>query len=250
MPLLTLILLFTFLGSIASLIGGFILIANKKLTQEIMPVFVPFAAGTLLSVSFFDLLPEALEFSKKSESILSIALLGIILFFLLERYLLWFHHHLHHEEREETKPTNTLIIIGDTLHNFLDGVIISASFLVSVPLGVVTAIAVGLHELPQEISDFGVLLASGMKRKSVILINILSAFSSFAGAVLAFYFLSLANYLLPFLLAFAAGNFIYIASSDLIPEIHSEFKSKKAHLQTFFFITGVLVTRLLTLLLE
>jgi zinc and cadmium transporter len=165
----------------------------------------------------------------------------MLIFFLLERATHWFHHHEeHHQDHKETKNTIPLIIIGDTMHNFIDGVVIAATFMVSAPVGIVTALSVFAHELPQEIGDFGLLLHKGLKRKKIIIINLLSAAAAFAGALLTY---SLGNVLephLPKLLALTAGFFIYIASSDLIPEIHHEKRRKHALFETGLLLLGVL----------
>lgn len=243
MSLLFWILIFTFLGSFASLIGGILLLWKEKLVEGKTLLLVAFAAGAMLSASFFDLIPEALEegmgYREAGEAILA----GIVVFFLFERFLLWHHHH---QTCEAPRPTIPLLILGDSLHNFLDGVVIAGSFLLNIPLGIITSLAVGFHEVPQEIGDFGVLLALGMGRRKVILVNIFSALASFVGAISAFYFLSRLGGMIPYLIAFAAGNFIYIASSDLIPEIHRAFKREEAFSQTGFFILGILVIWLTT----
>jgi len=243
MPLLFWILIFTFLGSFASLIGGVLLLWKKKLVEGKTLTLVAFAAGAMLAASFLDLIPEALQEGEDSQSVLGAVLIGIIAFFFLERFLFWYHHHSCPEgkECEAPVPTIPLLIIGDTLHNFLDGIIIAGAFLVNTRLGVITSLAVGFHEIPQEIGDFGVLLALGMEKSKVLLVNILSALISFVGAVSAFYFLSASWQMIPYLIAFAAGNFIYIAASDLIPQLHRSFERKIAISQTIFFILGILV---------
>lgn len=240
------ILIFTFLGSVVSLSLAALLFLRGTLAEKKLPLLVAFAAGALLTASFFDLLPEALSEGGEgqnisSEVILQVAFLGMVVFFFLERSLLWYHHHACPEGKncEGTKPTASLIIISDTLHNFLDGVTIAAAFLVNFPLGVITSLAVFFHEIPQEIGDFGVLLDSGLKRSRVFLYNILSSAVALAGAFLGFYFLQEFASLIPFLIAFAAGNFIYIAASDLIPEIHHHFKKEIAISQTVSFVVGI-----------
>lgn len=241
MSILAFILIFTLIGSIASLIGGVLLLLNQNLCKKLTPFFVAFAAGSLLTVALIDLIPEAIEKSlEEPRRVLLAVLIGIVVFFFIERYVFWFHHH--HEREDEPNPTTTLIIVGDTLHNFLDGIAIAASFLISIPIGIATSIAVGLHEIPQEIGDFAALLALGMKRNKVFLVNLLSAFASLFGALLGFYFFSLVENVLPYLLAFTGGNFIYIAASDLIPEIHTEYQSKKATNQALLFVFGIILT--------
>src|SRR3989344_792967 len=243
MSTLGLILFYTFLGSIAALIGGIVLLAREKLALKISHFLASFAAGVLLGAAFFDLLPEAAhEGEKLGINIFLWALLGIIFFFLLERFIHWYHHHEeHHQEHEESKTTIPLIVFGDTMHNFIDGVVIAATFMVNAPLGIVTAFSVFAHELPQEIGDFGLLLHKGLKREKIIMVNLISAAAAFAGAILTY---SLGNVLeshLPKLLALTAGFFIYIAASDLIPEIHHERRRKHAVFETVLLLLGVLL---------
>lgn len=240
--LLLWILSFTFLGSFVSLFLVIWLLSIKNLASRFSLLLTSFAAGALLTAAFLDLLPEAFE-EVRSTNLFWGALLGIVVFFLLERSLLWFHHH-HGEEKtgvmkEEKKPVTLLLMIGDALHNFLDGVVIGGSFLVSIPLGVVTSLAVFFHEIPHEIGTFGALLHEGLTYSRVVLYNVLSGVTALLGAILAYFFLSHLSAVIPYLLAFAAGNFIYISASDLIPEIHRAFDKEKALVQTTFFLLGI-----------
>ena len=237
------ILLFTFLGSIGALVGGLILLSKEKFALKISHFLASFAAGVLLGAAFFDLLPEAAhEGEELGINVFSWALIGIVVFFLIERSIHWFHHHEEfHEHKKESKSTIPLIIIGDTVHNFVDGIVIAATFMISAPLGIVTALSVAAHEIPQEIGDFGLLLHKGLSRKKIILVNVLSASVAILGALLTY---SLGNVLepyLPILLALTAGFFIYIASSDLIPEIHYEKRKGFALIESILLLVGVLV---------
>jgi zinc and cadmium transporter len=243
------ILLFTFLGSIVSLIGGTLLLFKKDFAVKISDYLGAFAAGALLGTAFFDLLPEALEASTEITTVLTWTLIGILLFFLLERFIHWFHHH-HEHEGEVAKPTGALIIIGDSVHNFIDGVAIAITFLVNPALGVITTLAVGAHEIPQEIGDFGILLKAGYSRKKVLWYNVISACTAFAGAILT-YFIgpAIASYL-PILLGITAGFFIYIATSDLIPEIHAWGKKKLAVAESLLLLLGVAIVGVLVHVLE
>ncbi|MEK7064638.1 MAG: ZIP family metal transporter [Patescibacteria group bacterium] len=207
------ILFWSFVGSVASLVGGILLALSKKVfTHEQSLLLVSFAAGVLLSTAFFDLLPEA-----GSELSLAAVLAGIVFLFLLEKFL-WYHHH--DEEHEGHKRTPILITVGDTVHNFIDGVVIAGTFMVAPATGIVTALAVAAHEIPHEMADFGVLLTKGWPRKKVILVNLASAGVSLVGAVLMYFFGSKIEGILPVLLSFSGGMFIYLACSDLIPELH------------------------------
>lgn len=252
MSTLAYILIATFLGSIGALIGGVILLSNEKFILKVSHFLASFAAGVLLGAAFFDLLPEAMHEGEKSQiDIFFWALLGIVLFFLLERFIHWFHHHeQYHEHEKESKATVPLIIFSDTAHNFLDGVIIAATFLINIPLGIVTTIAVAAHEIPQEIGDFGLLLHKGLSRRKVILVNVLSAAASLIGAVITYISGNiLANYL-PIFLAITAGFFIYIATSDLIPEIHYEKRKGFALVESFLLIFGIIVIFVSTSLID
>ncbi len=237
------ILLFTFLGSIGALIGGLILLSKEKLALKISHFLASFAAGVLLGAAFFDLLPEAAhEGEELGINVFSWALIGIIVFFLIERSIHWFHHHEEfHEHKKESKSTIPLIIIGDTVHNFVDGIVIAATFMISAPLGIVTALSVAAHEIPQEIGDFGLLLHKGLSRKKIILVNVLSASVAILGALLTYFLGNVLEPYLPILLALTAGFFIYIASSDLIPEIHYEKRKGFALIESILLLAGVLV---------
>lgn len=246
------ILLFTFLGSIAALLGGVILLSKEKFALRVSHLLASFAAGVLLGSAFIDLLPEALRAAEGLNINVHLwVLIGIIIFFLLERFIHWFHHHEdYHEHEKESKTTVPLIIIGDTVHNFVDGIVIAATFLASIPLGVVTALAVTAHEIPQEIGDFGLLLHKGLARKRIILINILSASVAFAGAIMTYLLGNVLENYIPIFLALTAGFFIYIAASDLIPEIHYEKRRGFAIIESVLLLVGVLSIWLSVSLLE
>lgn len=233
------LLFFTLLSSILSLAGGVLLLWKEHWARYLAPSLVAFAAGSMLAVSFLDAIPESL--GQGTPTVLTLVLLGILTFFVLERFLLWFHHH--HEPHDDFGKKNLvyLITLGDALHNFVDGVALASAFLVSFPLGIVTAFSIALHELPQEIGDFAVLLSAGLKRTEVFFWNFVSALSAFLGAVATFFFLQKFQNLTPYFLAFAAGSLIYIASSDLIPELHREYKRRGAFLQTIFLFLGVIL---------
>lgn len=241
--MLTWILIFTFIGSAVSLLAAALLLFRGRFAENRAHWLVAFAAGAMLAAAFLDLLPEALREAAAPETVSHLVFLGIVGFFFLERFLLWHHHHAcpEGEACEVAKPGATLVIVGDAFHNFLDGVTIAAAFLVSFQLGAVTALAVFFHEIPHEIGNFGVLLAWGMKKKRVLLLNLFSALAAFAGAILAFYLLAVFANFIPYLIAFAAGNFIYIATSDLIPELHQHFRKETAFSQTLSFLAGILV---------
>lgn len=245
MTLFTYIIVFTLIGSVISLAGGILLLLRPKFTENISHLLASFAAGALLATAFFDLLPEAVEESAhlgvEVGQLFIWTLVGILFFFLFERTVHWFHHHQHEHEKENAEPIIALIVVGDTIHNFIDGIVIAATFLVSIPLGIITALAVGAHEIPQEIGDFGVLLKKGMKPKKVIMVNIVSALTALLGAVLTFFIGERIEGLALIFLPITAGFFIYIALSDLVPEIHHENRKGFAVKESLMLILGVVV---------
>jgi zinc and cadmium transporter len=252
LELLGYILAFTLVGSVLSIIGGVFLIWNKAIVQKISHLLISFAAGTLLGTAFLDLLPEGIEASNP-ETVFSFALIGFIGFFVMERFIHWMHHHHHtgdHEHEQHAEPTVALIMLGDSVHNFIDGVVIAASFLVSIPLGIVTALAVGTHEIPQEIGDFAVMLKKGLKPSRVLLFNFFSAVTAILGAVLMFTFGQRLESLLPVFLSITAGFFIYISASDLIPEIHEQNRRGFALFESTFIVLGILAVWTLVRVLD
>ena len=242
MDILGYIISFTLLGSVISLIGGVLLLLREKFAQKISHFLSAFAAGALLATAFFDLIPESFEHMEELGMDINIplwALVGILSFFLLERFI--HHHHSHNKNMEEKKAIIPLVILGDTIHNFTDGVAIAATFLISIPLGIVTSLAVAAHEIPQEIGDFGLLLNRGMKRQKVLLVNLYSSLSALLGAILTYIYKDNLEGLLPLILSITAGFFIYIALANLIPEIHNRENQKIAFWETVMLLTGVLV---------
>lgn len=234
-------------GSLFSLIGGLLLLGKKLSVARVQRVAIPFAAGALLAAAFIDLLPEAFE-EAGTLKVSVIVLVGFVTFFIFERFLGWFHHHHAHPEthaqEHKQKTTRSLIVLGDTLHNLIDGLVIGAAFLVDPATGIITTIAIAAHEIPQEIGDFGVLLSLGMRRRNVLLVNIASAFATVVAATTVYALGGAFEGLEPILLALTAGMFIYIAASDLVPTIHNETSSRVANLQTLIFIIGITLVSL------
>jgi zinc and cadmium transporter len=239
MSTLLYIIIFSLLGGVLSLAGAVFLLSRQSIAHKLAYYATPFAAGALLAAVFMDLLKEGLEQSVSSDTVLYATLAGILLFFFAERFLRWFHHHHQHEDSDPAVP---LLIAGDTIHNALDGVAIAAAFLVSIPTGIVTAIAVGAHEIPQEIGDFGLLLRKGLSRKKVLLVNLLSAFATVIAAI-ATYVLGSAEHLpLGALLGLSAGFLLYIALSDIVPLIHEHTDHKRLFdIQSLLLAVGVVV---------
>ena len=237
------VLIFSLLGGVISLIGGILLLQKKSTANALAKYATPFAAGALLSAVFLDLLLEGIEITEPY-TVLMAALVGIVIFFFAERFLHWFHHHHVHED-SKTDPSTSLVIIGDTLHNALDGVAIAASFLVSVPTGIVTTIAVAAHEIPQEIGDFGILLNKGLSRKRVLMVNIFSALATTVAALVTFALGSGERLPLGLLLGLSAGFLLYIAMSDIIPGIHESAPKKRLlDWQPILLLLGVIVVAL------
>lgn len=229
------VLIVSLAGGLLSLVGGLILIRNKNTADGLAKYATPFAAGVLLAAAFTDLLPEAMH-GQEPDGILLATLIGLLGFFMLERFLHFFHHH--HEHKGATKTSSPLIIIGDTLHNALDGVAIGAAFLISPSVGIVAAIAVAAHEIPQEIGDFGLLLRNGMQKTKVIWVNVVSALATVVTAVITFGFGDADSQVVPYLLAITAGFFIYIAASDIIPEIHEKLEGQQRDVRPWLLLLG------------
>ncbi|MBP7835042.1 ZIP family metal transporter [Candidatus Saccharibacteria bacterium] len=240
-----LVIIFSLIGGIFSLIGGMYLLRSKKSATTLAKYATPFAAGALIAAVFLDLLPEALA-EASAEVVMLGALVGIVGFFYLERFLHWFHHHHEHEIVTHHRPAS-LIVIGDTLHNALDGVAIASAFLVSVPAGIVTTIAVAAHEIPQEIGDFGLLLAKGYSRKKVLIVNIFSALSTAFMAILVYALGSADKLPIGVLLGVSAGFLLYIALSDLIPTIHEESAGRKKlfDIKPLLLLAGIFVVAIM-----
>lgn len=242
------------IGSAFSLIGGLILVGATSMRERIIRYALPFGAGALLGAAFLGVLPEALEGRSDVMVILGFALAGFLGFFVLERLLGWFHHHPHHHhkralaEKARNRVHIYLVIIGDTLHNAIDGVAIGAAFLVDPAVGVATAIAVAAHEIPQEVGDFGILLGKGMRPRRVIAVNLLSALATLLTASATYLLGGAMQIDAAPLLAVAAGFFIYIAASDIIPDIH-ERPRREGNRQAVMLLIGVVVIGLTTLIL-
>jgi len=247
------ILLSTFLISLIAFVGVLTLFLRESLLNKTLLFLVAFSAGALLGGAFLHLLPEAiLKIGVASTTILNLflyLLLGFCIFFILEQFIRWHHHHaIKHNKKCKIEPFSYMILIGDGVHNFIDGLVIAASFIVSFPVGIVTALAIALHEIPQELGDFGVLVYGGFGKVRALCLNFVSALTAILGGVVGY---TLSVYIggsIIFLLPFAAGNFIYIASSDLIPEIKHKENFKLSVMQFFAFLVGIgimLATKLL-----
>jgi len=232
--------------SLVSLVGVFSLSIKEDLLKKYINFFISLAIGALLGDAFIHIIPEALEESLNITLTSSLIILGIILFFVIEKFIHW-HHHGEDKEESHIHPVGKLILFTDGFHNFIDGAIIGASFLVSVPVGVATTIAVILHEIPQEIGDFAVLIHSGYTKKRALWLNFISALASFFGLVFVFIFGSVIENFVMWVVPIAAGGFIYIAVADLIPELHKTKNIRHSLFQIGIIIVGLLSMVALTL---
>ena len=208
-----------------SLVGGLggllvasgVLLVNDSARARLVPWLVSYAVGALLGVSTLAILPSALE-QLPASRVLGTLLLGILLFFLLEKLVLWRHCHTHDCEVHDGAVLP--VLVGDAFHNFVDGAVVAAAVLTSVPLGISTALAVAAHEIPQEVGDFAILLHAGYSRRQALMLNVLSAGASGLGAIAACISFDLLPRMLPYFLALAAASFLYVAMADLIPGLH------------------------------
>lgn len=226
--------------SLISLVGVITLSIKETFLRKYIFIFISLAVGSLLGDAFIHLIPEALA-SSLNPSLASILIIfGIIIFFVLEKFLHW-HHHGEDETEGGIHPVGNLVLFSDGVHNLIDGIVIGVSFIVSIPVGVATTIAVILHEIPQEIGDFTVLLHSGYTKKRALWLNFLSALTAVFGVSIAFVLGEVGQTFIIWILPIAAGGFIYIAVADLIPELH---KTKEAHhsaIQIIALVLGALI---------
>jgi len=206
------------LGGLGGLfVASSILLFSDSVRSRLVPWLVSYAVGALLGVAMLALLPETLE-ELPATQVFTTLLAGILLFFILEKLVLWRHCHVHDCEVHE--GTVLPVLVGDAVHNFVDGAVIAAAVMTSVPLGISTAVAVAAHEIPQEVGDFAILLHFGYSRGRALLLNVLSAGASGAGAIVAFFAFEQMPRIAPYFLVLAAASFLYVAMADLIPGLH------------------------------
>ncbi|MEM5872469.1 MAG: ZIP family metal transporter [Candidatus Aenigmatarchaeota archaeon] len=234
------------LVSLISFVGIFTFKLNEKKLRKLLLYLVSFSVGGLLGDSFIHLLPESVKLNTEI-SLASYILLGIIISFIVEKFIQWRHCHIP-TSKEHPHPFAIMNLIGDSVHNFIDGLIIGVSYLASFQIGITTTLAVILHEIPQEIGDFGVLIHGGFKKEKALLLNFFTALIAIIGTltslIIGSYFESLTKFLLPF----AIGNFLYIASSDLIPELQKEVNFKKSLIELIMILFGIAIMFLLLFL--
>lgn len=232
------ILTSTLIVCLISLVGIFTLAIKDKLLHKILSCLIGFSAGALIGGAFLHLLPEALE-KTQSTIVFYYLILGIVIFFLMERYLHW--RHCHDDAECKIHAFTYLNLVGDGLHNFIDGMVIAASFIISIKLGLVTTVAIILHEIPQELGDFGVLVYGGFSKKKALFYNFISALTAMLGAIIGFFVADFAQGFSNFILPLTAGGFIYIATSDLIPEIHKERNLRRSTAAFIAFLLGIIL---------
>ncbi|MEE9356326.1 MAG: ZIP family metal transporter [Methylococcaceae bacterium] len=244
------IIAFTAFGGILSILAASVFLFLPEPTRsKLLPHCVSFAIGALLAVAFWGLIPHALEAvsSDQIQTISGTLLGGILLFFLLEKLLIWRHCHSSHceahihEDIHGHEASGTLIILGDSIHNFVDGILIGAAFLTNTNLGIVTSLAVAAHEIPQEVGDFAIMLHSGYSRNKALIFNILASLTTVLGGILAYFWLGDMQQSLPYILALAASSFIYVAVADLIPTLHKRTDIQSTVKQIILIGLGVLL---------
>ena len=251
MSTLTLIVLFTAAcGALSALIAGSFMLLPAARRNALLPHLVSFATGALLGAALLALLPHALETEVGAHGIGLALAGGIIGFFILEKFVLWRHCHVDAceahgpQEYHRARASATLILWGDAFHNTLDGVLIAAAFLIDAHLGIVTAVAVFAHEIPQEVGDLAILLNGGMSRQRALALNVAVSLASVAGAVIAYFLLAEALEVLPYALAIAAASFLYVAVADLIPGLHRRVDARTSVQQVALIAFGILLTGL------
>jgi len=234
---LILSLLGSFTVALISVIGIITFSLSEKLLNKILIFFVSFSAGALIGGAFFHLLPEAIDINKDPAKVFAYSLTGFCLFFLIERILRW--HHCHKFDCDTHRHLGFLNLIGDGVHNFLDGIIIISAFSVNAALGIPITVSIILHEVPQELSDYGVLLHSGFTKTRALFYNFMAAAIAIIGVIAGYLLLDSIQNINQYLIPFAAGNFIYIGASDLIPEIHQERNAVKSLFSFLIFLSAL-----------
>ena len=237
-----------FIVSLISLVGVSVLSLREEFLRKYIYIFISLATGALLGDAFIHLIPESLENSPDPAFTSTLIIIGIIAFFILEKFFHWHHHGEDANEPHQVYPIGKLILFSDGIHNITDGIVIGASYLISFPVGVATTLAVILHEIPQEIGDFAVLVHAGYPVKKALWFNFLSALTALIGVVIVLFLGSLGDSFNAWMLAVVAGGFIYIAIADLIPELHKTKELKHSLIQIAVVIVGVLAMLVMTFL--
>jgi len=240
------IIITTLIVSFIAFIGVFALMIKEQLLNKVLIILVSLSAGALIGGAFLHLLPESVEKSGGTDIFIYV-LVGFVLFFIIEKVLHWRHCH---KGRCDVHTFHYMNLIGDSVHNFIDGLIIAASFVVSIPLGFTTTLAIAAHEIPQEIGDFAVLVYGGFEKKKAIVINFIVALTVLLGGIVGYFISKTVEHIAIYLLPFAAGGFIYIAATDLVPEIKKELNIKKSMATIFVFICGIVIMWVIKFIFE
>ena len=228
---------FSILGSIGAVAGAsLMLLFPDSIRRTLVPVLVSYATGTLLGAAFLGMIPAGLK-QAPAPALMATVLMGMVLFFVLEKFVLW--RHCHENQCEVHSRAGPLILIGDAFHNFVDGVVIAAAFLASIPLGIAASFAVIAHEVPQEVGDFAILLDSGYGRARALLLNGLSSATTLPGAVVTYFWLGETRAAVPYILALSAASVIYIAAADLIPGLHRQVTAAASLRQLILLLAGI-----------
>ena len=231
------ILLMTFINGLIAFIGVLTFFFSKRFVSKIILILVSFAIGGLLGGALFHFIPESINVLSYTQVGILI-FIGALVFYGTERFLHW--HHCHNGGECHIHPFTNLILFGDGIHNFIDGLVISSSFLISIPFGIITSLLIMIHELPQELGDFGVLIYGGLSRKKALIYNFISQLTAVLGGIIGYFYLGATAYSI-FLLPIAAGGFLYIAIGDLIPEVFKEKDLKKRLINILAIIIGFVV---------
>ena len=239
LSILAYILISVFIVSLISFIGIFMLSLRKDVLRKILTFLMSFAIGALLGDAFLHLLPEAVSKNISSLTLGIYSLVGIFVFFVIEKFLRLEHAHLLINHKENVKPYAWMNLVGDIVHNFIDGAVIAGSYLINIPLGLTTTLAVIAHEIPQEIGDFAVLIKGGFKPARALFYNFITALTAVAGGLLTFFFGAGIQNLSAFIVPFTFAGFIYIATATLIPELHHENTFNKLLIQIFGIALGI-----------
>jgi zinc and cadmium transporter len=228
---------FSILGSLGAVAGAALfLFFPENIRRILVPYLISYATGTLLGAAFLGMIPAGLR-QAPAHAVMATVLAGIVLFFMLEKFVLW--RHCHDSQCELHSRAGPLILIGDAFHNFVDGVVIGAAFLTSVPLGIAASLAVIAHEVPQEVGDFAILLDSGYGRAKALVLNGLSSATTLPGAVATYFWLGETHAAVPYILALSAASFIYIAAADLIPGLHKQVTAAASLRQLGLLLAGI-----------
>ena len=232
------IVFFSVLGSVGAIITAAAFLLLREKTQKVLiPCLISYATGTLLAAAFLGLIPHALKHNPILNDIFLTLLLGIILFFLLEKFVIW--RHCHDMECEVHGVAAPMILVGDAVHNIVDGVVIAVSFASSIPVGIVAGFSIMAHEIPQEVGDFAILLHSGHSKSKALLFNTLSSLSTIPSAIITYYALEVVHTAVPYVMAISAASFLYIALADLSPELHRKIGLLHSIQQFLLMLAGM-----------